>query len=384
MYFISTIFDLQKLSCNNMPGICDGCKKVFPELPHWTALDELPKRSRRPCHCFCLFVLHKAGAPRLWWTCLRMAAHLNHVECMKALLEAGADAIYSNASLSTAVQEAAARGHGGCTRLLVDIAEADVINLVLSDAVWNNHKTVVEVLVNSGANVNTPDPYDNTYLIAAALQGFDEIIDILIRAGANVNAINGGMTPLIAAVATEQKKCIQQLLEVGADVNITVWHVDSALGQASAQSAELVKLLLEAGADVNIPSFSGGIIAFHSQCLIESARVLFKAGAKINVFNDDNTNTLKQITAKSHPSVNQNISLLLFAAGETIDGNTIHVPDVLLFEDQKLCLMHLCRETIRKHLLHLDPHQHLFVRVPKLGLPKSLQDYVLYNQTLGV
>ena len=74
--------------------------------------------------------------------------------------------------------------------------------------------------------------------------------------------------------------------------------------------------------------------------------------------------------------------MLLFAAGEAIDGSTIHVPDFLLFEDQKLCLMQMCRGTIRKHLLHLNPQQHLFLSVPRLGLPKSLQDYVLYNQTL--
>ena len=291
-----------------MPDICEGCKKVFPELPDWAALDELPKKYRRPCHCFCLFVLHKAGAPRRgWWTCLRMAAHLNHVECMKSLLEAGADAIYSNKSMYTAVHEAAARGHQECARLLVEVAEPEVAGHVLSDAVWNNKKTIIEVLVNSGVDVNTPDPYGNTHLMAAALQGYDQIIDILIKAGADVNAANGCMTPLIAAIVTEQTKCIPQLLELGADVNITVWHQgghNSALGEASAHSAELVKLLLEAGADVNIPSLHGGIIAFHPQCFIESARVLFRAGAKIKVVNDDNANTLKKIIAQFHPSVN--------------------------------------------------------------------------------
>ena len=39
---------------------------------------------------------------------------------------------------------------------------------------------------------------------------------------------------------------------------------------------------------------------------------------------------------------------------------------------------------IRKHLLKLDPHQHLFKRVPKLGLPSALSRYLLYNVALQV
>ena len=34
---------------------------------------------------------------------------------------------------------------------------------------------------------------------------------------------------------------------------------------------------------------------------------------------------------------------------------------------------------IREHLLHLDPHTHLFGRVPRLGLPAALTDYLLFN-----
>ena len=37
----------------------------------------------------------------------------------------------------------------------------------------------------------------------------------------------------------------------------------------------------------------------------------------------------------------------------------------------RLHLKHICREAIRKHLLNLDPHTHLFGRVPRLGLPTT-------------
>ena len=51
-------------------------------------------------------------------------------------------------------------------------------------------------------------------------------------------------------------------------------------------------------------------------------------------------------------------------------------------QEVALNLKHLCRETIRKHLLKLDPHENLFHRVPRLGLPTLISDYLLYNQTL--
>ena len=34
------------------------------------------------------------------------------------------------------------------------------------------------------------------------------------------------------------------------------------------------------------------------------------------------------------------------------------------------------------HLLKLDPHENLFIRVPRLPLPKALQSYLLYDQSL--
>ena len=77
------------------------------------------------------------------------------------------------------------------------------------------------------------------------------------------------------------------------------------------------------------------------------------------------------------------ICLLLFTAGEILDGITdAEIPDCLSFDDIKLNLKHICREAIRKHLLNLDPHAHLFYRVPRLELPSLLTEYLLYNQTL--
>ena len=203
------------------------------------------------------------------------------------------------------------------------------------------------------------------------------------------------MTPLIRAVMGKNERCVQKMIEAGADVN----YFDEegaycALSLASEKSHELVQLLIRAGADVNIPSAEGGTLAFSSYSTIDSACVLLREGAKINIFNGKNVNNLKRYIAKCFSRVDPRICMILFAAGEILDATTLEgkdfwgrdcevsVPNYLLFDHLKMNLKHLCREIIRKHLLGADMHTHLFGRVPQLGLPKSLTEYVLYGQTL--
>ena len=57
-------------------------------------------------------------------------------------------------------------------------------------------------------------------------------------------------------------------------------------------------------------------------------------------------------------------------------------PEFLTHQAVKLELKHICRMTIREHLLKLDPHTHLFDRVPKLELAADLRDYLLFNMSL--
>ena len=118
----------------------------------------------------------------------------------------------------------------------------------------------------------------------------------------------------------------------------------------------------------------------------ESLRTLLKAGSTLNT-------SLKHSALKGHIATmfyNGNdlkeVCLLLLAAGEKLDATAFNapvpIPDYLLFKDLQLNLKHLCREAIRKHLLKLDPHTHLFSRVPRLGLPSMLAEYSLYDMSL--
>ena len=83
--------------------------------------------------------------------------------------------------------------------------------------------------------------------------------------------------------------------------------------------------------------------------------------------------------------------MLLFAAGESTlktaifcspHHRTNRVPKYLRKpKPRKLCLMAKCREVIRGHLLRYSI-VNLLVRVPQIGLPSLLTDYLLYNMSL--
>ena len=71
---------------------------------------------------------------------------------------------------------------------------------------------------------------------------------------------------------------------------------------------------------------------------------------------------------------------MLFTAGEKF--NDIEKPYAPKYIQPQFNLKDICRRRIREHLLEVDPHTHLFSRVPKLEIPYTLHDYLLYDQKL--
>ena len=82
-----------------------------------------------------------------------------------------------------------------------------------------------------------------------------------------------------------------------------------------------------------------------------------------------------------HKRVTDPVIMLMFSAGERLTDSKFIAENTDKDENQ-LNLRALCRNTIREHLLDLDPYENLFVRVPKLEIPVTLHDYLLYDQTL--
>ena len=85
--------------------------------------------------------------------------------------------------------------------------------------------------------------------------------------------------------------------------------------------------------------------------------------------------------------------MILLVAGEELDTSAEVLMNQLQKDAKKILkyleeaklketLMQICRETIRDYLIKLDPHLHLFGRIPKLRLPSLMTEYLLYDVSL--
>ena len=204
------------------------------------------------------------------------AAEEGHVDCVKTLVEEGADVNRSNDRHETVLMKAAGSGH---------------VN-------------VVDVLLKAGADVNRPDDDGDTALIQASVNGQVDCVKSLIKAGADVNAVNGSrfryQTALIVAANGGHYSCVEALIHAGADVN----KVDSR-GKSSVMSAaencygHVVKYLLDKGACVNDHGNVKVLLKVAMHGSLEVINYIVQAGADINETNDDSETTLFQVVKKN-------------------------------------------------------------------------------------
>ena len=256
------------------------------------------------------------------------------------------------------------------------------------------NKTIVKTLVAAGANVNEKGSSGQTALFPASGRN-GKVVKALVEAGLDVNVKDeNGETALFWA---KTKAIVKYLVAAGAGVNVKSLNNGTALcSTLQKQRVSVIKALVKAGADVNVRDNDGEPDLFtvlnswnwskkKDNEAVDILRTLLSAGLKINLWDykvsagfrigvEDRKYKLDEGYMRS------NVLDLLFAAGEE-DSKYENFPDYLPYSSD-INLRRLCRKTIRKHLLELDRHTHLFGRVPKLGLPKLLQSYLLYYQTL--
>ena len=264
----------------------------------------------------------------------------------------------------------------------------------LMDACEKGQVRRIRQLVEKGADVNTTCKF-HTPLITTMYNRQLQSVRALIEVGADVNQRVDFEprrdTPLSLAGGINKPEYLDLLLQAGADVNDVSSSGSTALMLAAANCHhECVKPLIKAGADVNEVDNEGNtaLIYAASRHSVISVRLLLHAGAKVNIFNKMNQNALKHHIMKCG-TVNRETIRIRVAAGETLDCATcavlntqnqlINLADYL---EQQNTLRLVCREAIRKHLLVLDPHEHLFHRVPKIGLPAVITRFMLFNMSL--
>ena len=298
---------------------------------------------------------------------------------------------------------------------------------VLGAAVMGANQECVRLLLASGARVNQRGANGESPAITAAMLGHDACLELLIGAGADVNAaIENYYTAALREV--KQGHLPRDVLQA---LGSEYYHPPVNEGETAALLAaqnghpRCLRLLIQAGADVNAPDVCGRtpliatagfmdrLAVMDRKCGEAQAQdesrlrrpycaklpcvaLLLQAGARLNLTYEHGLNALEAHIAFSQCRDKRQVKALLCAAGEVVRSASItrrgywgaicHVMHVGNRAAHHACaefhLKHLCRETIRSHLLHLDPHVHLFGRVPQLGLPPALQCFLLYNQSL--
>ena len=305
---------------------------------------------------------------------------------VRFLVQAGADVNMVDRSGHTALMLAVHKGNLKMGEVLIKAgADVNIVNkpghtaLVL--AVHKGNLRMGEILIKAGADVDKFCSEDHTALSHCTLEGNEEGVRMLVEAGADVNRVNeSGDTALIVAVRNGNLNMTKVLIEAGADVNkIYVNNKTALLFQGTLNSGgtalivavrkeylNITKALIEAGADVNKTeeNYKTALSYFALNGNTEGLRLLLRSGAKVNI-GWGPVGILKPM-----------IRLLLRAAGH----------EIFSFQRNKKSpndtLHHHCRETIRRHLLKLDRHENLFLRIPRLELPSRLAKYLLFDTSL--
>lgn len=171
-------------------------------------------------------ILVEAGADinivddeQLGMTPLIMACQRGNAEIVRLLLDSGANINLSCEFGFTPLTNACVYEQIEIVRLLVERgADVNLPSLEgenpLSVAIESDNLQIVQILLDAPTiNINQIDGLDQPHLIKAVLVGSDEIIEMLINSGANVNIANEtNQTPLMDAVEDRKISAVKILL----------------------------------------------------------------------------------------------------------------------------------------------------------------------------
>jgi ankyrin repeat protein len=213
----------------------------------------------------------------------------------------------------TALHQAAITGRAAVVRLLLTVKDLKV-NLkskrkrtALSLAAENGHETIVQMLIEKGAELETKDSDGRTALQLATMGQHVEVVLILLEKGAKVKAKGeDGKTVLHLAAENGHEAVVRLLLEHEADVNAEERDGETALHWAAKNGHEgVVRLLLEHKADVNAKQ-EDGWRALHLAAVNGHeavVRLLLEHEADVNAKQGDGWGALHLAAENGHEAV---------------------------------------------------------------------------------
>lgn len=236
-------------------------------------------------------------------TILNTAIALRDVEMLKGVIALGAD-VNKTTKLGTPLWQASGSGNVEIAKLLVE-AGADLNTPALITektpidwAIYHGDLEMVKYLMSAGAkSPYTPSNSEEeenrafTSLVSYCEEGKIMQVKASILAGVPVNGFDyQGRTPLVIAARNGHLECVKLLLENGADINTPAklrydldWRMLPLM--ASTEHIKVLEFLISKGAKLDKHDPDLGYTALHeasSRGYYQSVEILINAGANVN------------------------------------------------------------------------------------------------------
>ncbi|KAK4078540.1 uncharacterized protein Triagg1_2871 [Trichoderma aggressivum f. europaeum] len=158
-------------------------------------------------------------------------------------------------------------------------------------AAEDGYVTIVQLLLDKGADVESMDMHGRTPLSYAAENGYKAMVQLLLENGAGIDSKGGGSrTPLSYAARNGHTAVVQLLLDKGADFKLTDIRGWTPLSYAAETGhTAIVQLLLERGADFELNVARGRTPLSYAAENGHTAivRLLLGRGADINSMDEE-------------------------------------------------------------------------------------------------
>ena len=234
-----------------------GCEVDATDRYGDTPLTYAAKRG----HTDCVRLLLQRGADGMGRPCTHYAAEAGHKETLLALLDAGCGVDATDRQDRTPLACAVQRGHADCVRLLLQRGAKEDGWTLAHSAALQGDKEVLQTLLDAGLDVEASDERGETPLMCAARGGNVDCVRLLLQRRADVHkkATSGG-TPAHHAAERGDKEMLLALLDAGCEVDTADCCGYTPLMRAVVFGhTDCAKLLLQRGADVHAEAKGGSL-----------------------------------------------------------------------------------------------------------------------------